>query len=494
MPTLSRARAAFAVSLLTLVVSALSIAHNRQLGAMGGMTDEWYLLGANLSVSGTLGIGGEPIVTRPPGYPMFIAVSLRVLAGAPGQPTFEAYLQRGAHAVYLSQALLLAASAALLTWWAAEWAGLVLATFVGLLFGVNPYTVALVGLLHYDVLHIFLLLASGLATDRALRVGTAGDGAVGARARRAWAMAGVGLLWGFTTLVRPLTLVLPPLLFLAFWWHPRSGRRRALADAALVVLGMALVIAPYTWRNHRVSGQWVPVNAQGWVALWASTVKPLGYDPNHYYWDDLLPEFLRVFSQVTGQEQYSYATYNRQQGPLQAGFRAEALQNLRRQPAVYARNVVRSTVLLTAALNPILIDVYREFQRPAPPREKGWYFGANPRPYRPSAVARATAWVYAALTVLALLGAALGVTRRESALLVPAAVWLCLFGGHAMTYVDVMYLYLRLPFVFLFAAYGLSRLTRTLRVGGRPVRAGVLVSAALAVLAAGLTAVTILIV
>ena len=64
--------------------------------------------------------------------------------------------------------LLLAASACLLCAWLHERIGSALALLAALMFGLNPYSVILTGLLHYDILHIFLLIAGSWTLHRAL--------------------------------------------------------------------------------------------------------------------------------------------------------------------------------------------------------------------------------------------------------------------------------------------------------------------------------------
>jgi hypothetical protein len=474
MPLLTRTRVVGTAFIVAFVISGLSITHRRQLGSYGGLTDEWYALGVNLAVHGTFGLGERPVVNRAPGYPLFIATTLRVLAGAPDRSKLESYSTRGVAAVYLAQAVLLACSAALVTLWALRWVGAPLALLVGLAFGTSPYTVVLVGLLHYDLLHIFLLLVSTLAVEAALR----------AHRYRWLALGGAGALWGLTTLVRPLTLLLPPFLLVALWLHPRSGRRRAPLDVVALTLGMALVIAPYTIRNYRVSQRFIPVNAQAWEAVWGSTVERLGFDPNHYYWGDLYQaHFMPLFSRVTGSASYDLGIYHDYQSAIQDGFRSEVLENLRRRPEVYAYNVVRSAALLSLKLNVVVLDAFRDHQSAHTLARSGIWVSGPQRLYRPSVAAHALSLLYALVTLCAVFGAILAVVRREAGLLVPAAAWLCLWVSHSVSYVDTMYLYVRVPFLFLFAAYGLSGVRRS---------CGLAVAAVLALGSLGLTLFSVL--
>jgi 4-amino-4-deoxy-L-arabinose transferase-like glycosyltransferase len=83
----------------------------------------------------------------------------------------------------------------------------------------------------------------------------------------AWvALAGIG--FGLGALTRELSLAVAASCCL--WWlslAPREARRGALAHGALA-LGLALlVVLPWTLRNAKVLGRFVPVSTIGWFAL-----------------------------------------------------------------------------------------------------------------------------------------------------------------------------------------------------------------------------------
>jgi 4-amino-4-deoxy-L-arabinose transferase-like glycosyltransferase len=65
--------------------------------------------------------------------------------------------------------------------------------------------------------------------------------------RPGWArVATVGVLFGFTALIRPVSLVIAP-LFLVLWWG--DGARRALQRTGLALLAAVLVILPWSIRS-----------------------------------------------------------------------------------------------------------------------------------------------------------------------------------------------------------------------------------------------------
>lgn len=118
----------------------------------------------------------------------------------------------------------------------------------------------------------------------------------------------VGLTLGFAALVRPQALLLP--LVYAFGLLITSrvtlpallGQARTVAVAGIV---MAIVIAPWTWRNFQLYGEPVLISTNGGITLWMGNTP--GTDgsymvvPKQY---GLLPENERA--RVLGQEAKSY--------------------------------------------------------------------------------------------------------------------------------------------------------------------------------------------
>jgi hypothetical protein len=458
------------VLLATLAVSATFLLARRPLGQLDRLTDEWLILGLNLARQGTLGVEREAAVFRAPGYPFFIACVLRLFTQVPSPETITPrYGQEAALAVCLSQCVLLAIAAVSLFAWLRRRVRTEIAFAAALMFGVNPYCVALCGLLHYDVLHMCLLILSAWATDAALARPT----------RRAVWLAAAGLVFGLTTLVRSVTLILPPFLLLlglqrdewpGYW-------SRAFRRALPLTLGLGLAIAPWTLRNFVVCGSFVPVNAQGWMAVWGSTVRPLPRDANRYLWYLLANsrDYLPIYSRVTGGEPYSYEQLVRYNLELEQAFKQEALRNMRERPAVYLHNAARSFVTFNLDVNSALLAVFERLQAPDPGAfQRDWPMREDAAERRPTAVSRGfAAWV-SILTVMALGGAIWAWARRKSWVLVPIAVYACLCVAHTLTYMDFMYYYVKLPLLVVLAAAGCDALADLLVRRLRPARATLL--------------------
>lgn len=447
--------------LVTLAVSGFSLVTRRQLGFLGGLTDEWLMLGANVAVHRTLGLENEPWVFRPPGYPAFLALAV-VTAGTPRVVT-QAYVMRVRPVAFFAQAVVLAASASLLFLWLSASLRAPVAFAAGLLYGTNPYSVVLTGLLHYDVLHLFTLIAGCYALDRTVAGGPP-------RVRPALV---AGLVFGLATLVRPLTLLLPPFVIALFLLRSPGSWRAAVRPALAFLLAMALVIAPWTARNYAVSGQLIPVNLQGWAVAWASTVRPLPVTPNHYRWYLLGDDILRVYTRVTGRDVYDLPTLIEHNRELDEAFREEALRNLRERPGVYLGNALGSLVSLNRDINSVLLKAFQRRQGSEDEASEDWFRVGNPQEFGSKGLATAFSLLIDALGVLAVAGLVLALRRRDPFLLAPALVYLCLMLGQGLIYMDLMFYYVKLPFLVAFAFYALDR------IPGRPAAAGALALIAL---------------
>jgi len=474
---LSQRTLALLVFLIVILPSGWSVLFRRQLGSMGGMADEWHYLGANLAWNSILGIGEDPVVFRPPAYPFFVAAVLRLGSARPVQISGE-YLARTEQLLYLAHCLVLGCAAVIAYSWFTRFMGRAVAFTAATLLGTNAYSVVLVGLARYDVVYIASLLAILLALSRLFAAPLA-------RARQAWV---TGLVIGAATLVKPLTLLLPPFVLLALGLRGRSWRA-AVGTGLLLCAGMALVIAPWTWRNYSVSGRLIPVNAQMWSAIWGSTVQPLRPAPDHYQWIELGGPLRQIYIRATGEQDFDIGVWLRKNDALEAEFKRAALANLRLRPVIYVGNVLRSLYTLAAHLNTIQVAAFQELQSGG--HFDPWRFGrGHPRPLRHSAASRAFGAWTASLTAAAWLGGVLALWRRDTALLPVAVLWPCLWIGHSVTYMDIQYYSLKIPFLFACAFYLVGRLPGwTLRVpwtSRRPSLRGV-VSVALAVSGFGLT-------
>jgi hypothetical protein len=299
-----------------------------------GRSEEHFAIGQRLYRTDSLAAGSDPGVLRPPGYPAFVAATLHLrdaLAAIRGLGPSQAGADEDA--VLLGQCLVVAATATVIFAFGATVLSPLEAACAGLVFACGPITIALVGLRSYHVLHIL-----GLA------VGTA-QLALAARSPRGSPLDGLlpGILWAIATLVRPVSLILPPFVLLLARLRRGGTWRSAALFTLLFTVGMAIPILPYTVRNHYVTGRLVLVNVQGGVQLWGATVERPQAPEDSLTWLALWGQYgMNIYRQVTGDAEYNLTVYSTHVIELEGAFRRQALRNLRRRPSVYLHNVVNN--------------------------------------------------------------------------------------------------------------------------------------------------------
>jgi 4-amino-4-deoxy-L-arabinose transferase-like glycosyltransferase len=174
----------------------------------------------------------------------------------PGYPTFLAGCMTFIHSSQLpvvTNLILYFVSSLALYSFTAFWAGRTAGLLAVALFAIWPSHIALSGLAATEHLFIPLLLLSLLALIQSEKHGLG-------------LMLLAGILLGFATLVRPVVLAFPA-VWLLFQLHrlPRLGKMRAASGFLVACLGLAAVVLPWTVRNYRRLGAWVPVGTNGGV-------------------------------------------------------------------------------------------------------------------------------------------------------------------------------------------------------------------------------------
>jgi hypothetical protein len=466
------------VGAVVLLVALVLVTRGKQLGDSWN-PDEWYSLGVNLAAHHTVGFGTDPTTFRPPGYPAFVAVVLEALVGVPDEPGPQ-FMVRSRPALYLAHALVLALAAGVLTWWWTGVLGPLLAAATALALALNPHFLVLVGLPHYALLHALLLLLGSWALA----------GALGA-SRGALPLLLAGALWGGIALLRPVTLPLPFLLWALLLL--KGQRRRALSTALWLALGMALVVAPWTMRNAQVRGRLIPVNSQVWTILYTSSSRPFPVSPDHSIWmlTDTDPAHREIYESVTGERAFRVETLYRHEVELEDAYRARALENLRTQPRVYAANAARFLGAVLFRSSGLLVKLHEHLQRPGARLTLAMMEPGSPQTFERSRIATAYKVVSALLLVPAAFGLVGAWRRGDPTSMALLSVLACVLLAHALTWMDLLYYYVRVPFLLVFAALGLRLLDD--RLGGRRgTHLALALLASLVVLGLGTVAVSLL--
>jgi hypothetical protein len=89
-----------------------------------------------------------------------------------------------------------------------------------------------------------------------------------------------GILLGALALTRPEYLAISlPIAVVIFARRGRESWKPGLAEAAVMLLGLVLVVAPWTIRNEVALGRFVPISTGGGQVLFAGSYMPSGGDP-----------------------------------------------------------------------------------------------------------------------------------------------------------------------------------------------------------------------
>ena len=92
--------------------------------------------------------------------------------------------------------------------------------------------------------------------------------------------AAAGLLFGLAVLARETVLYFLPLAAVWLGWR----RPRGIARAALFLAVALATVAPWTWRNWRVYGAFVPVSTAGALNLWQGNARLSRPEVYERYW------------------------------------------------------------------------------------------------------------------------------------------------------------------------------------------------------------------
>jgi hypothetical protein len=385
-----------------------------------GASEEHFALGQRLYRTGSLAAGSDPGVLRPPGYPAFVAATLHlrdIFAAMRGLgPT-----QGGADedAVLFGQCLVVAATATVIFAFGATVLPPLEAACAGLVFACGPIAVALVGLNSYQSLHIL-----------SLAVGTT-QLAYAARGPRGSPLDSLlpGILWGVATLVRTVSLTLPPFVFLLARLRRGGTWRSAALFTLLFTAGMAIPILPYSVRNYYITGRLVPVNVQAGFQLWAATEGRPQSPEDSLTWLLLWRQYgMTVYHQVTGEAEYDLAVFSTHVVELEDAFRRQALRNLRRHPSVYLHNVVNN--LKSFCSDPMA----------------SWPITFADQNQLPRSRTRFLVSAYSlGLVLLALPGLVQGLWRRDALACTLFLVFCSLATVHAIVFLYDRYTYVKLP-------------------------------------------------
>ena len=356
----------------------------------------------------------------PPGFPFFVAATLWTRDHLAISLSDE-------RAVVLTHGLLISLSALLIFWSAARRHSTIGAVAFGCVFAFHPAILIIAANVSYPMLSIALMIAAIIALAMALR----------AKYHQAfWALL-AGIVWGMATLVRPLSLILPPfVLVLAYWEYGRVFWRRTLRFSGLFTLGMILAIAPVTWRNYRVSGRLIAINAQAGFSFWGVSLEQAYTANSNPNWVQLWQtQGVAIYKRVTGLPEYSLKGFYADVLSLNDAFAAEARRNIAANPGIYLRNVGRNFLRYNLDTLDWWIRRYR-----GNPLNPTYTFRGN---------TDFAAIFSVALTILALIGMIRGIFQGETLARVLVIIYAMLCIATCIGFQAERYNYVRLPLIIL---------------------------------------------
>ncbi len=238
---------------------------NRTTAQVSLVTDdkEYHSLAVSLARGRGFSLKDEtPSVARPPLYPLFISLI---------------YRWNGINIlnVLKAQVCLAGVTAGLIfgmtfrvtgRGWAASCAGL--------LCFLNPILFSYTRYLYSETLFTMLLTAGAFTWNEGVRhIG-----------RRAWWNLATGILLGLACLTRSIVLYFIPFWIVIDWFRHRTLNR----SLCVVLAAFIFTVAPWTIRNYRLFGYWIPVSAGSGYALWAGS-QPGPYPSPEDYVSSLRP-------------------------------------------------------------------------------------------------------------------------------------------------------------------------------------------------------------
>jgi len=215
---------------------------------------DYDALSLSLATGTGFAIHGVPNTFRPPGYPFFLA-ALYMIFG-------HSYV-----AVKIVQSLLGALTCLMIFLIGQQLFSRRVGVIAATIATVYPLLVVYTGFLLSEVLFVFLSTFFLYALVRF-------------RECTSWRwMAAAGLVLGAMNLTRPVTLLLPAVLFVCFWIELKAKRRAAMI-AGMLALWMLIPIVPWTIRNYTVRQAFILIADHHWLSVYIGNNRTILQKPD----------------------------------------------------------------------------------------------------------------------------------------------------------------------------------------------------------------------
>lgn len=246
----------------------------------------------------------EVIISRPPGYPVFLA-TVYLLFGHNYQP------------VRVVQAALDSLTCLVIFCIGAQLFNISVGYAAALCYSLYFIPVAYTGMLYPESIYTLILGVSMLLLILAVKNDRL----------KYWL--GAGIFLGLSALISSRSMYLPLFIFLGFFWKTRSFKL-TVKRAGIVLLCMLVLFSPWTMRNYMATKKFILLESYGqnMAGLWLAT-NPYGAMD----WDMTKEPLKSKYGSLTKEERIRV-------------FRQEAWSNLRQYPGAYLKNSAKRFFIL----------------------------------------------------------------------------------------------------------------------------------------------------
>jgi hypothetical protein len=169
-----------------------------------------------------------------------------------------------------------------------------------------------------------------------------------------------------------------------------------------------------------------------------------------------------IYRKVTKVNTYSYSNYVNNIVELENEFKKEAIKNLRHQPSIYFYNSFANFLTFNLNINSVFIKLFKATQNPRVEVNKKWLSVGNPQDFYSSSEANTFKYYTYLLTMFGFAGICIALKQKNKLLLVSGLVYLCFCFAHSLTYMDLMYYYIKIPFLYMFTGYFINAVDRNI--------------------------------
>ncbi len=159
-----------------------------------------------------------------------------------------------------------------------------------------------------------------------------------------WMALGAGLIFGLASLTRNQGAMFVAIMLCGALIT--RGRMLSLKIGGIAAVSALLLVLPWTYRNYRVSGHFVPISTNGGLTLWS------GNNPD-FDWRQPMPMSLPIYRAPTGLTDYELDRY----------YRSRAMQWIWEHPFRFVLNGIKKLIMLysfdPASVRPEMLWIFR---------------------------------------------------------------------------------------------------------------------------------------